>query len=1356
MSSLQEEKIQSSTMLEMLNSSSLPLAKKLSLVQLLCTVERYSKLCNYDVVMKWFADTLQTLPSQKAVSVYKCLAMCLKSDMIFTDNRKLFFKTLLPCFMLPNIPEDIHLSSAVRDCLVSIFNNTYLQEILKYEIGDLSTCIEVFLVTYSFSGVCPIDVFEVFEVIKSMYMGTLLKSDFVEEFVENMLPHVFTFIGTNDAYIKAIDSCFCVVLFPESESASKYLQAFKNYKTDWTPNNQYEFLVKVLVNTPFICGSPMLSGKFYELFCRHFIRSCASNLNMTFDLFTFICSVIGCKPNFNIELPLKANDYDNGFSLQCLNSVLVSIKGSPQITRAVAMENTMFGDYINSLAELIVTQSSETCAEFYNFVCNVVSLIPSRCEIVFRKALSIAILKHKDYGESVSYAEMLAEVLKVYSKFYNMSKFISHLFEEAVKAMAIAKDVSHLKWQYLLPWSFLSTHLEDTAVLLGMANLCQTLDVINNLLMDCIGKIQNQEFQKETETCILVLQFEVLGKIWCILFRNCEIGCLSHQSRNVDLFDRVFTNVKKLLAFTGKLLLSVNFNSKLINIFLEMSKLWGHMNYISERVSTAHPVDTDLRDLSLLYDFLDAQEWAMIGEIIGVTENKICQTKLSDLLLTNLHCIPVTSSRAKKHLIEHIINTVSIEWLWVNNRHLLEHARRKQLANICERLASEESIHIPIRIKLQSAENLCELRYANFFMPVYLMKTAGKLLSADGRNLTASVSSFLTTEFLVAEIKETSVIGGNSRSSLEIAETMISMIENRICESTYLKYEKRTVTYLADAFQILQRMSAHSLEKHLRLLLFVVLVALCKDLTKNKSLQNQTFSFMMDVLVGSCKCSNNMPGLCKECGTYLKLPAESDYSKLLEWLHAESKEYASQTVLIDSMCATIGKDPDLVERTIKSLASNLELICSFYKVLSKNVVLTSDGTVNKRKRRKVTHVSKLDVIVSKCLRYMTDGVVKVVADKSTGLKRSTMVPYAFALRCAIQNDEDNLEILLQHFGSYWKMLKTCFKTSPSFITDDELIFTFILLKNRNVLSSALPGKFIQRVWERLQSSKVSAGRTQLVMLCLSGTELSEYNWIIETLCDEVRMCKLNEVADKALLWSLTVETHVDTKKILILGNGILTACHEFTRLSKLMTNANKPEIAQYKSTVIYFMLTVAKTKQVRVTTAMLDEMFEILNYIRPEEPDGIEMGLRLLITLLNNRDALVHDRIPSFLQRFRFLLTTIAATCQVNEQSDTNVWLPYMKSAYDIERLSQTIVKHDVHFARVAPNIICHLISCFEVYTLPSVIKMHYINSVYLFLSICDKHGREYVQRLMPEPSAEMFKTLYNTYQKYYKYTGKM
>lgn len=49
---------------------------------------------------------------------------------------------------------------------------------------------------------------EIFSVIRSMYSSTLLKSNFIEEFIENILPNMFTFIGANGEYGQQIDRCF--------------------------------------------------------------------------------------------------------------------------------------------------------------------------------------------------------------------------------------------------------------------------------------------------------------------------------------------------------------------------------------------------------------------------------------------------------------------------------------------------------------------------------------------------------------------------------------------------------------------------------------------------------------------------------------------------------------------------------------------------------------------------------------------------------------------------------------------------------------------------------------------------------------------------------------------------------------------------------------------------------------------------------------------------------------------------------------------------------------------------------------------------------------------------------------------
>lgn len=97
-------------------------------------------------------------------------------------------------------------------------------------------------------------------------------------------------------------------------------------------------------------------------------------------------------------------------------------------------------------------------------------------------------------------------------------------------------------------------------------------------------------------------------------------------------------------------------------------------------------------------------------------------------------------------------------------------------------------------------------------------------------------------------------------------------------------------------------------------------------------------------MVGSCTCQKNVQGPCSNCGTYLPLPGDVDYSALLKWL--ESKQHDSKCDLIDHLCATISRDTDLTECTVESVQSNLGLICSFYKALNKVRELFHDNTIN--------------------------------------------------------------------------------------------------------------------------------------------------------------------------------------------------------------------------------------------------------------------------------------------------------------------------------------------------------------------------------------------------------------------------
>lgn len=92
----------------------------------------------------------------------------------------------------------------------------------------------------------------------------------------------------------------------------------------------------------------------------------------------------------------------------------------------------------------------------------------------------------------------------------------------------------------------------------------------------------------------------------------------------------------------------------------------------------------------------------------------------------------------------------------------------------------------------------------------------------------------------------------------------------------------------------------------------------------------------------------------------------------------------------------------------------------FYKIFQSSV-LGADGTVNKKKKRKVSRASN-EEIINKCLRFMADCAVTFVVDQSRSPERSTVLAYSFALQHAIQSCDSRLEILLQQLNAYWKLV----------------------------------------------------------------------------------------------------------------------------------------------------------------------------------------------------------------------------------------------------------------------------------------------------------------------------------------------
>ncbi|XP_034948390.1 uncharacterized protein [Chelonus insularis] len=135
------------------------------------------------------------------------------------------------------------------------------------------------------------------------------------------------------------------------------------------------------------------------------------------------------------------------------------------------------------------------------------------------------------------------------------------------------------------------------------------------------------------------------------------------------------------------------------------------------------------------------------------------------------------------------------------------------------------------------------------------------------------------------------------------------------------------------------------------------------------------------------------------------------------------------------------------------------------------------------------------------------------------------------------------------------------------------------------------------------------------------------------------------------------------------------------------------------------------------------------------------------------RASIITERLPALLYVYRKVLKFIvdeSRKCPTVKQRELEC------CCLNAQKLTSILVKSKKDIARISAYTIADLIEIYADGVVPVYIKEPLTECINMFFSICDQHAISLLLRALPISMQEICKTLYSTYTKFYKFTGKI
>jgi hypothetical protein len=327
-----------------------------------------------------------------------------------------------------------------------------------------------------------------------------------------------------------------------------------------------------------------------------------------------------------------------------------------------------------------------------------------------------------------------------------------------------------------------------------------------------------------------------------------------------------------------------------------------------------------------------------------------------------------------------------------------------------------------------------------------------------------------------------------------------------------------------------------------------------------------------------------------------------------------------------------------------------------------------------------------------------------------------------------------------------------------------------LLQYKAQLEAFLPSDFLQRVWTELASQDVSAcldtlHNSEHMQLVFEAATEKELYAILQDLKVITKVAIQSSEKPELLktrlpMWQAVIRSRFSDGRINARKMALEHLCQMLTVFVNQLGVTHVTSAESNILPVLELLLAVARNSLLFVSPEMLDLCFESIIVALAVDAQDIlpvcSVSLHLLQTLLKSRESLVLDRIPSLLQCYQQLATSVASHAHVDLKYSPEQIKSYAFCAHRLERLTHLLKEHKPHFVRVAGYMVADLLQYFETYTLYPEVKIHYSNCIHSLLSICDSHAILFLSRTLTSASQLLLKTFYATYNKFHRFTGKV
>ncbi|KAL0273914.1 UNVERIFIED_CONTAM: hypothetical protein PYX00_006477 [Menopon gallinae] len=1112
------------------------------------------------------------------------------------------------------------------------------------------------------------------------------------------------------------------------------------------------FLYKVFVSEVDI-------GVKTQVFCKvldSLAKSCgAEDGGIVLEFFIILCHLIGLEQKVVCE-NMKSDEpgktvvheafFQEAFDVQPITSTTESytiVKALTEVLSSHAPDlNTQLQDstFLQWFQTFVMSavNSEDVSSIHLDFLCTAADLNTSVIEKIFIKIMSQLLLQplksFEDEDFSKSFQVFMTCMLRMYIKLQRLHKFILKVLQ------SVKNSETALTQRYIIPGNFI-TEFSNTVTLLPSSQALSFLDDLLNNFDECVKNLE------ENTGTVNVLLIQVTSALLSAFL--CGVRVLNHMTPPGILrsFVERIRRLKDILGRFGKALLVRIHDREIVQPFLNLCFYWSEFEllivyYAEDQSEQFINKDISPTDLSTVHSYLSGEEWNVLAERVSNFGAQPCYQLFLKLILQKLRtlqlkkCPTLINGEATS---KYILTQLTSE--------LYKH-------NVVEELTPEDVTFLLNHLSQKQSRLLLDKLYRQALE----QKGDRKLLEWLNDSLLLENRKFILLSFVIILQKIGSRLGDSCPAlSLELLGD-----NYEINQGEFDKFLECLNEILKNGIELPVEQKIMELKLLIDVLEILPLVHMPMDISflafTGLTFLSVVFSNVEEFIKPLLVLVYN---LCRKiCRT--EQFSRFNFRLCIRWLREIDYESVSivkinlERMLLKSGVYTENGLEELKElvkyvkkRKLEDRSKLLKHQISLYQDLGKVWIKTKNAKGN-------DEIAKYRAMLSKRIRKE----LEKQNDVDTPMVDSEVLVTAYCVeltRAVKMKKEENIVRMFQlNFEKFFDIAISEVRNGSK--KEGYITFLTTLLVHMPQIKSHLKKNTLERIWNVMKTN--SSVDWTLFYNLSDDTEFEGF------LLDLTKMWKVfvlgkNKKIDLYTYFEIWRQFYSREKlvkknlyekwlkRLLIQITAGLNALDNFT-----------PDQMVHLFNFIRFCIS---TTEIVMTSSMIDSCLDIMynyeykeNLTSREFQNVFEACVNGASWLLTGRPVRTRDKIHNIFQLFAKLLDELVRRSSVTFDNTEEDLLALSSCSHNMEKWTSKMVDQSKDFSRVAVYFIAAVVASFVKFNIYPAVKTPLVNCIHNFLSISDSYNVEHLLRVLNPGSQQVFSGIYETYKKYYKFTGRV